>query len=224
MKFTLFIIAFLFLSSSSYAQLSQLDFEKEAKKSKQVSKSKEVKQKTVSNIKKENKASSKSEKLSFTGQAIMLNPINDLAFIPPSLKGVDADKKNENSITSDSSWPLPKSRDCSGGRSENSYLKRGVSLREVLKRFTGSHDYFDVSVENVCNEKCGANSDPLITNLKIDELSTGVFSVGIINNSCKYILEKSKGRDWKALKLLSLNCSCINSAKVKKALKSARKK
>ena len=212
MKFFLFII---FFSTNCFAQLSQLEFEEKASKKKNAVK-KEVSTKETEPKKTITKDSPK-QKFSYSGKPVLLKPFDDLAFIPPGLKGVIADKKNSNVITSKTSWRLPKSKDCSIGVGETSFLKRGVALKEVLNRFTGNDDYFDASVENICSEKC-EGKEPLVTNLRFDELSSVVLSVGIVRNSCRYLLEKPKKKDWKTVRLLSMTCSCINSAKAKKAL------
>ena len=217
MKFFLYIIIF---TTNCFAQLSQLEFEEKVAKKKKAAVEKNSvnseKSKKVEIKKKEVKKSS-NEKFSYSGKAVNLKPFDDLAFIPPGLKGVATDKKNSNAVTSSISWVLPKSKDCSIGVNETSFLKRGMALKEVLSRFTGNDDYFDASIDNICSEKC-EGKEPLLTNLRIDELSSVVLSVGIIKNSCRYLLEKPKKKDWKTIKLLSMTCSCINSSKAKKAL------
>ena len=136
MKFFLFII---FFSTNCFAQLSQLEFEEKASKKKNAVKKKVITEETEpKESKKTVTKDSLKQKFSYSGKPVLLKPFDDLAFIPPNLKGVGTDKKNSSAITSSASWVLPKSKDCSVGVSENSFLKRGVALKEVLNRFTGN--------------------------------------------------------------------------------------
>lgn len=191
-----------------HAQLSQLEFEDEVKETKK--QTKKVKKTAKEEVEPK-------QNFSYSGTPVALKPINNLSFVPASLKGVQTDKNNKNAITSSASWKLPRSKDCSVGVNENAFLQRGVALKEVLKRFSGSNDFFDASMENICADKC-KKKQAVVTNLRLDETSSTVLSEGIVKKTCRYVLEKPKNKDWKTLKLLNMTCSCINSAKAKKAL------
>ena len=155
------------------------------------------------------------KKFDYFGGVVPIGIQHGCSSIPPRLKGPFVDSSNDSSITSKTSWPIPKSKDCASIVEEKAFLNKSLALREVLQRFSGNTDYTDLASGNICAKHC--NNSALVSDIRIEGAN---FSVAVAEGACRYILDKPKERPWKMLRAQSLVCSCFDTAKVKAAIDS----
>lgn len=127
------------------------------------------------------------------------------SFLTPRIKGPATDSKNDLYITSVIGWPFTKGAFCQIPDTKENFCNKTKALKEVLNRFSGSDDFF----ETVCAEHfCPNGESPTLTKLEFPKAATSL-DITIIENECKYSLQKGAIRNWMLVRAQTATCSCL---------------
>lgn len=205
----LFIVAIFPLVSSAQSSkpFSQLEFDRKASP---ISKEKKLEAILGDEDNEQPKANLLDEKekakllTQYSGQEYTLEEPE--SFLTPRIKGPATDTENNLYITSAIGWPFTKGAFCKIPDSKENFCKKTKALKEVLNRFSGNDDFFEVSCER---HSCPSGESPTLSELEFSKASSSSLEIAIVGNECKYSLQKGPIKNWMLVRAQTATCSCL---------------
>jgi hypothetical protein len=133
--------------------------------------------------------------------------------LPPRIKGPFTDDKNESLITSNISWKSDSKGDCGKAATEEEYFKKALSMSQLLEKFSGTSDYYELLNSEVCQSVC--DSEKEVSEISYMRLGSGATSrliIPLMESNCRFQLEKDSGVRWLVMRVKSVTCSCFSKA------------
>jgi len=134
----------------------------------------------------------------------------EYAFFSPRVKGPRTDVKNPDSITSRTAWSTPEGMKCSEIESAVRLGVKARAVREILRRYTGSNDYYDALNSKICSPYCEENkAKSILSGIEIVNLRGGAFRIEDDDGSCRYKLTRREDRHWSIYRAKKVVCHCL---------------
>ena len=136
-----------------------------------------------------------------------LDMVNTL--LVPSAKGVEANPGQEHVITSAMSWRPMFSNSCQLMRGAPHACDQARALREVLRRFTGSDDFYDTQCEASCVRP---SQMAVLKSIKFTDERVISLEAKMSQTMCRYELARAPAGRWLTRQIKSHECVCVERA------------
>lgn len=148
----------------------------------------------------------------YDGLEVSLDPYpREYRTIPPRVKGPKNDKGLPDLVSSSIKWESSKAADCSQAKGEGGYLQRSVALKNLLKKFSGSNDGYELLNAEVCSARCDSETESsMISQIRLAEGSNVRLLMPSEASKCWYQFERQPGTTWKLLQAQNVHCSCFS--------------
>ncbi len=138
--------------------------------------------------------------------ARQIEPGTELTFLAPRLKGPETDKNNSSVITSTLSWKKNKKGACQAPEGNAELCQKANSLKEVLRRFSGSDEFYDSQCQIACNNQ---DESSRLVALDLKGAAKDAFTFNRDKGLCRYQIAKKKEDKWVVLNSAKTVCSCL---------------
>lgn len=137
-------------------------------------------------------------------------PVTDVTFLAPRLKGPEVDTNSPSLITTKLHWNKGKRDGCKATGSVANSCQKSLALKELLLRFTGHDDFYF----SQCNKPCTTPGEvPRMVSFTVQETKGGSFSmVEDKSGKCHYQLGRAAEGSWVALEPGTVSCACISES------------
>jgi len=127
------------------------------------------------------------------------------AQIIPALKKAEPNN-SVSALTSEGNWKPLKGASCGEPANLAALCDKSKALKEVLNRYTGSNDFFDIQCPFTCSKKSEVAT---LAGLRISGTEAVEFKMQSSAGQCEYQLSKGVSDKWTLLKASRATCVCL---------------